>query len=239
MVHLGQHAARRADLDDGGAPAQLFPDRAHALGRAVGQPERPVVLAEVGYPRQRVTVQVAVTAGGGQDGTGRVDRRSVEQSLADWLRQVDAEAADLAHRGDARVQRVDQVTGRPGRAQRRGLLRQPRQVEHPAAHEVAVAVPQPRQHGRRAADDRARRGRRAGRRARVADPRAVDQDRGVGDRLAATRDEQPGIDLFHDPPSSSAAAGPMPAGLGPRESVALGQIRVASGVRSVRVDRND
>jgi hypothetical protein len=111
MVHLGQHAARGADLDHGRAPAQLLPDRAHAFGAAVGQPERPVLLAELLHPRQRVTVQVAMAARGAEHGASRVDRRPVEQPLTDGLGQVDTEAADLAHGGDAGVQRVGQVTG--------------------------------------------------------------------------------------------------------------------------------
>jgi hypothetical protein len=78
MIHLGQHAARRADLDHGCAAAQLFPDCAHAFGRAVGQPERPVMLTEVLHPRQRVAVQVAMAACGAEHGAGRVDRRPVE-----------------------------------------------------------------------------------------------------------------------------------------------------------------
>ena len=239
MVHLGHHAPRRADLDHGRAPPQLLPDRAHALGGAVGQPERSVVVPEVVHPRQRVTVQVAMTARGAEDGTRGIDRGPVEQPLADRLRQVDAEAADLAHRGDAGVQRVGQVTGRPRRAQRGGLLRQPGQVQPPAAHEVTVAVPQPRDERLAAAvDDLCACGHSDGGARTDRDDRAlVHNDRLVADRLAAARDQQPGVDPFHGSPSSSAARCSF-AGLvawASEESVRLGWGSHAGG--GVRTDR--
>jgi hypothetical protein len=93
MIDLGEHSARRADLDYAGVLAQLLPDRAHAVVHAVGQAQLAAVPGQVRkliHPGQRVGMQIAVPAGGAEDRTGSVDRRAVEQPLGDRPGQVDA-----------------------------------------------------------------------------------------------------------------------------------------------------
>ena len=136
-------------------------------------------------------------AGGGQDRARGVDGRAVQDALVHRAGQVDPQAPDLTHRGDAGVQRGAQVPRRPGAAQRQRLEHQAPQVEGPGPEEMAVAVPHPRHDRGRGADRRARRGRRGRGRSRVADPRPVQHDYPVAYRLAAARDEQFRLDSVH------------------------------------------
>ena len=238
MVDLGEHPARGADLDHARVPAQLLPDRAHALVDPVGQAQLPGVAGQQGkliHPGQREGMQVAVTAGGAEDRAGRVDRRPVEQPLGHRPGQVDAQPADLANRGNAGVQRRAQIADGPGGPQRNRLERQLPEVERSRAHEVSVAVPQPGHDRHGPAGRRPRGVGRPGCRARVADLLAVQHDDAVPHGLPAAGNEQVGSDPFHVPSAhgnngQSCAMVPRPGrGAGPRRAGA-GRARRLAGL---------
>ena len=138
-----------------------------------------------------------MAAGGGQDRPGGVDGRPVQHPLGDRARQLHPEAADLTHGGDPGVERVPQIAGAPGRPQRERLQRQPAEVEGARAEEMPVAVPEPGQDGNGPVPGGVRRLRRAGGRARVTDPVAVEHHHPVADGLTAARNEQVSLDPVH------------------------------------------
>ena len=211
MVDLGEHPARGADLDHARVPAQLLPDRAHALGDAVSQAQLPAMAGQQGkliHPGQRVGVQVAMAASGAEDRSGRVDHRPVEHPLGHRPGQVDAQPADLADRGDAGVQRRAQVAGGPGGPQRDRLERQLPEVERARAQEMPVAVPQPGHDRHRLAGGRPRGVGCPGRGSRVADLLAVQHDDAAPHGLPAAGNEQVGSDPFHVPPPTALKANP-------------------------------
>jgi hypothetical protein len=189
VVDLGEHAARGAHLDHLGVLPQLLAGDPGALVGSVGQPHEVALPAPVLHPVQGEGVQVRVPAGGGQDRACGVDGRAVQDALGDGAGQVQAETADLAHRGDARVQRGPQISRRAGPAQGQREERELLQVKTPGAEEVPVAVPHPRHDRRRARDRDA--GRRRGRPGRtcVADPGSVEHDHPAPDGLAVSRNE--------------------------------------------------
>jgi hypothetical protein len=117
MVHFGQHAAGSEHLDQFGVVAQLLAGGAGALSWSVGEPELTTDMAEVGDPRGREAVQVSMTTRGGQRGAGGVDRRPLDGALLDRAGQVDTKAADLANRGEARLEAGPQAGHAPGRTQ--------------------------------------------------------------------------------------------------------------------------
>jgi hypothetical protein len=155
-------------------------------------------VVEVSDPRGGKAVQIAVPTGRGQDRAGRIDRGTWHQALADRRGEIDAQPTRLADGRDTRVQRPPQVADGASRARRDGLQRQLGQVKLADPEEVAMAVPKTGHHGGCRDHDGVRRARSTGRRrAGVTDRGAVDHDDSVTNRVAATGDEQIGLDALH------------------------------------------
>ncbi len=150
-----------------------------------------------------------MAAGGAQDRPGSIDGRPVEHPLADHPGKVYAKTADLAYRRDAGIEGGPQVPRAAHGAQRQRLKRHFPQVKDAGAEKVPVTIPHARHDGRGLVHGGARGAGRDRGRARVADPRTVEHDHAVGDRLAAARNQQPRMDPVHDHSSG------LPAALGP------------------------
>jgi hypothetical protein len=105
VVHLGHHPAGRAHLDHPRVAAQLLAYHLGALRLAVGHPQLVAQPAVVVHPGERIAVQIGVSAGGGEDGAGGVDRRARNRTFGDRGRHVDAESGQFPDARDARVQR--------------------------------------------------------------------------------------------------------------------------------------
>jgi hypothetical protein len=97
VVDLGEHPAGRAHLDHLRVPPELLADRPGAFVRPVRQPHHAALRGVVAHPVEREGVQVAVPAGGAQDGPRAVDRRAVDDPFIHHAGQVEPEAAHVAH----------------------------------------------------------------------------------------------------------------------------------------------